>query len=144
MPHIHLPCGLPAASPSNPRMGIARPVACRPWERGPLARRRAGRPRSQALGRRCPAAMQSSEKALRSAPCNALQRFLKRGLGVIPLSVRTFIAPAVGGASSSKALGKDSAFALGKAIGKAMRFDAGVSGATTADPPLGGPPRPSA
>ena len=41
-----------AAQPfSNPRIRLARPAASGPWERGPLARMRAGRPRSQAGSR---------------------------------------------------------------------------------------------
>ena len=47
-----------------------------PRNAGLQARMRTGRPRSQAAGSRCHAAMQSPKKTLHGAPCNALQRFL--------------------------------------------------------------------
>ena len=108
MPLPRLPLKFPIPRPQK-SPDKNRPARC-PWERGPLARMRAGRPRSRA-GQRHPArnrdacaprqasailraigtpvlpgrpslsCTQSLEKPLHGAPCDALQRFPIRGLG---------------------------------------------------------------
>ena len=62
--------------PPIPGQGSPGPPPAVPRNAGLKAPMRAGRPRSQAAGSRCHAAMQSSKKTLHGAPCNALQRFL--------------------------------------------------------------------